>query len=167
MFHTAVTLCFRQGSVMTSSKRLKSSFHSTWLVEISPLIQDRTCKCLLVALNIHQFLYNISIVFITLSTHRINKSKRRCFNCRMASPTTESLYKSSGLRHRSRSKFFAIWAVALCSFALQVGDQPLSVHISCKQIVKAMDIARRAGEETVRLRYVWYCIAVPDLYKLH
>ncbi|CAK9022107.1 unnamed protein product [Durusdinium trenchii] len=83
----------QRGSVMTSSKRLKSSFHSTWLVEISPLIQDGKS-------------YDRVIVQILGS---------------------------------------------------QVGDQPLSVHISCKQIVKAMDIARRAGVRVPDVLFTGSC----------
>lgn len=84
----------QRGTSVASAKRLKSSFHSTWLVEVSPgMIQD-------------------------------GKSYDR---------------------------------VIIQILGSQVGDQPLSLHISGNQIVKAMHLARRAGVRVPDVLFTGSC----------
>lgn len=136
------------GTTVTSSKRLKSSFHSTWLVGVSPaMIQDHplhSCDlqrgCILVSRHPAPVMH----------IHGMQRT---------ASPMTKSSYRSLGRRHRvsgakrwtkkikERSEMSRLDYCCWTPFnALhQVGDQPLSLHISGNQIVKAMTLARRAG----------------------
>ncbi|CAJ1379833.1 unnamed protein product [Effrenium voratum] len=84
----------KQGSVVASCKCLKTSFHSTWLVEVSP-------------------------------------------------PVTQE------------GKSYAKVIVQIVGS--QVGDQPLSFHISGNQIVKAMRLARRAGVRVPDILFTGCC----------
>ena len=134
------------GTTVTSSKRLKSSFHSTWLVGVSPaMIQDHplhSCDlqrgCILVSrhpapvMHIH----GVQGRQVLWPSHRTD---------RWDAGTGWAEQRDE----RKKSKKDLRWVDYCCwtpfNALHQVGDQPLSLHISGNQIVKAMTLARRAG----------------------